>query len=127
MTLDGHRGHATVRSGMEGELRYLALMIAVVGLTMFSIGLVGAEPVSNCELTVSGTSYIDGPCDFEAIGRGDFIVRGGDYFAYVYVTAPATGFWNGTEKGSHAHDPLGELKRAGRCWVNDSARVCASR
>ena len=35
------------------------------------------------------------------------------------------GSWNGTTKESRAHDPLGDLKREGACWVNETARVCA--
>jgi hypothetical protein len=112
---------------MEDDLRYLALLIWAAALTLLASIPAGAEPVRHCELKVDGTSYIDGPCDFEAIGGGDFVIRGGDFFAYVYVAAPATGFWNGTDKGNHAHTPLGELKSSGACWSNATARVCAQR
>lgn len=87
-----------------------------------------AEGIASCELSVAGETYISGPCDFDDIGSGDFVIRGGDYFAYIYVReTPANGFWNGVERSSHAHDPLGDLTRDGACWVNESARVCASK
>lgn len=85
-------------------------------------------PVSaaTCVLEVDGESYIDGPCEFRPLDGGDFQITAGDYFAYVYPsTTPVVGYWNGLERGSHAHDPLGELKRKGACWVNKTAKVCA--
>ena len=97
-------------------------------LVSFGIGGASADQIRNCELSVEGQTVIDGPCEFEDIGGGDFFMKAGDYFAYVYVAhLPATGYWNGGEGSTHAHDPLGELVRDGACWVNDNARVCASR
>ena len=39
----------------------------------------------------------------------------------------ATGFWNGPDAESHAHEQLGTLTRQGACWVNERAKICAIR
>lgn len=81
---------------------------------------------ATCLLEVDGKAYIDGPCEFSSWEGGDFQILAGDYFAYVYPSdAPAYGYWNGTPGATHAHDPLGELRRDGACWVNETAKVCA--
>lgn len=86
-----------------------------------------AETIRHCALVVDGKTYIDGPCEFEPIGGGDFQIRQGKYFAYLYVGKPATGHWNGDPPGNKAHVPLGDLQRREGCWVNAQARVCAER
>jgi hypothetical protein len=107
------------------ERDYRSGMKAVLALaTVFTMTLPAAA--ATCVLEVDGETYINGPCDFRPIGGADFQIMAGDYFAYVYPSSPpVVGYWNGVEKGSHAHDPLGELKRKGACWVNKSAKVCA--
>jgi hypothetical protein len=105
-------------------------VLITVATSLVALGISGAsaEQIRSCELTVDGRAFIDGPCDFDGIGAGDFIITRGDYFAYVFVSYdPPTGSWNGRGGSTHAHDPLGELVRDGACWVNDNARVCASR
>lgn len=88
-----------------------------------------AETIRHCELVVGGKTYISGSCEFEPIGGGDFQIRQGKYFAYLYVgqPEPATGYWNGNPPGNKAHEPLGDLRRKEGCWVNAKARVCAER
>lgn len=109
-------------------MRRLIRQLCIVG----SGGLAApalAEQIRHCELTVNGKSYIDGPCDYEPVGGGDFVIRQGPYFAYVYVAPEPrpNGYWNGDPPGNHAHDPLGDLQRQEGCWINDRARVCAER
>jgi hypothetical protein len=90
--------------------------------------LLFATPASaaTCLLEVNGKAYIDGPCEFSSWEGGDFQILAGDYFAYVYPSHdPANGYWNGTPEATHAHDALGELRRDGACWVNETAKVCA--
>ena len=86
-----------------------------------------------CVLQVNGRSYLNGPCDISTIDRdGSFSIGTGKhrakYFAYVTMdTDGAEGFWNETPDASHAHSSLGMLHRAGACWVNSTAKVCAYR
>lgn len=84
---------------------------------------------ARCELTISGKTWIDGPCEFTDIGGGDgsFIVTGTNgYFAYANKDGDQMrGSWNGEFKESRAHDDLGMLDRDGACWVNETARLCA--
>lgn len=93
-----------------------------------------AEVDGTCLLEVEGKRYIDGPCKIDLEGDGSFIAtsyRGGAiaYFAYVLLDGgdEATGYWNGDIGASHAHSPLGTLRRAGACWQNAGAKVCAWR
>lgn len=87
-----------------------------------------------CTLEVGGKTWLSGPCNVEIDKDGSFTIGVSDrkpskYFAYVNVDRPgvATGFWNGAEAESHAHEPLGELTRTGACWTNARARVCAKK
>lgn len=86
-----------------------------------------AETIRQCELTVAGKTYIQGPCDYDPIGGGDFIIRQDRYFAYVYVSPQPNGYWNGDPPGDRAHEPLGDLSRSKGCWSNATAKVCAER
>ncbi|HRK65965.1 MAG TPA: hypothetical protein PKY73_00320 [Hyphomonas sp.] len=107
------------------------LMFAV----MASVVAVAVHPTeagpATCVLEVAGKSYIDGACDHRLLdgGRSGFQVTGADgrHFVYVYVESEsATAHWNGESAESRAHDPLGELRRDGACWINDGARICVS-
>lgn len=86
----------------------------------------GSRPAS-CELTVDGRSRIKGPCQYRPTGGGGFQISAGDYFAYLSIVGPslAEASWNGSPRSSHAHVPLGQLKRSGACWSNQRARICA--
>lgn len=90
--------------------------------------------LGRCFLQVGQHIYLDGWCNIDRLGDGSFSIGTGAYrsryFAYVLVdpaTGRASGSWNGPQAASHAHDDLGELTRAGACWVNALARVCARR
>ena len=83
---------------------------------------------ARCELTISGKTWIDGPCQFESLGDdGSFTATSPDgYFAYANKDGDQMrASWNGEYKESHAHDNLGLLDRDGACWVNDTVRLCA--
>lgn len=98
---------------------------AVLAFTAFP----ALSKTANCELVADGQTWIDGPCEFTALksGEGSFMITGGNgYFAYVNINdGEARGDWNGPDKESRAHWPLGMLTRDGACWVNETARVCA--
>jgi hypothetical protein len=89
------------------------------------------KPVKGrCLLRIKGKDYIDGPCDISLDPDGSFdVIEHYDhpgYFAKVLRDgAGAHGFWNGARDSTHAHDDLGELKRNGACWENETAKVCA--
>ncbi len=108
----------------------------LVGLAaFFAFGGSAQAFMGKCVLTVGGKDYLNGPCEIEMLDKdGSFTVGASDtapspYFAYVVVTGPgvADGSWNRDPKATHAHSPLGVLKRQGACWVNEKARVCATR
>jgi hypothetical protein len=105
----------------------MILFVASVGLTIGQSRTIRGR----CLLEVNGKKYITGACKIEMDKDGSFRVydlkkRG--YFAYVTMAhVGANGYWNGTEKGSHAHDPLGDLYKDGACWKNEDAKVCAWR
>lgn len=85
---------------------------------------------ADCLLVIDDQKPISGRCTFTPLDAdGSFTIAGQDgrFFAYVLVTAPgqADGFWNGTPKAQHAHDPLGPLQRMDACWVNDHVKLCA--
>lgn len=105
------------------RLSAIALLTVASGLS----GTATAETIRQCELTVEGKTYIQGRCDYDAIGGGDFVIREGKYFAYVYVSPEPNGYWNGDPPGNHAHAALGDLKRSKGCWSNATAKVCAER
>ena len=83
-----------------------------------------------CYFEVDDEIILQGPCIFEPLGGGDFLIKSSrtspDYFAYVYLDGnKADGFWNETLGASHAHTTLGQLRRIGGCWINETVRVCA--
>lgn len=84
-----------------------------------------------CLLEVNGKKYINGACRIVMQNDGSFEIydlRKRGYFSSVIMSENgAAGYWNGIEKGSHAHDNLGELSRDGACWKNEKAKVCAWR
>ncbi len=88
-----------------------------------------------CVLQVDGKTYLNGPCPMSVEKGGDFTIgtdgtKAGKYFAMVSIdkaAGTADGWWSGPDGGTHAHDPLGTLTRQGACWVNERAKVCATR
>ena len=119
---------ASIRAGRNG-LRTVLLILA----------LAASDPAQSdpgrCLLQVNGRTYLDSVCNIDgnpadesfSIGTGEH--SRSKYFAYVNIEADGTaqGYWNGISAESHAHKELGRLVRQGECWVNDHARVCASR
>ncbi|WP_299743219.1 hypothetical protein [Devosia sp.] len=92
-----------------------------------------ARNITRCLIEVDGTTWADGPCEFNPLDEGyaSFqVVEKAEpqTFAYIYVNQydePTHGVWNGGEGATHAHDRLGELRKDGACWVNERAKVCA--
>lgn len=125
----------------DSRLANIVRVLAAEGLIVLAALLPSyaiARPISRCVIEVGGTVYLDGPCNFErfddggfSIGTSDLPPRVSPYFAYVNKdgagSSLAEGYWNEEPANTHAHTPLGQLKQAGACWVNDTARVCAYR
>lgn len=95
-----------------------------------------AEQIDRCVIEVEGVTYLNGPCEFEAGAYGDLTVFGpptsespNGYFAYVIGSDKYESYasWNGADQNGNAHAPLGEVKLAGACWLNEHAKVCAYR
>jgi len=119
------------RASTAVGLRLVAVLC--VGLALHP-GVAHAK-VGGCTLQVDGRTYLDGPCNIDLESGGSFSIGTGNdrtrsrYFAYVAVekdAGTAEGSWNGADpRSTHAHSPLGALRREGACWVNERARVCA--
>lgn len=85
---------------------------------------------ARCLLRVKGVKYITGNCEFRPIGGGDFVLHGGDYFTYVFMSSEdgtnvAEAHWNAHPSSTRAHNPLGKLVRDGACWTSETVRICA--
>ncbi|WP_267554137.1 hypothetical protein [Rhizobium rhizogenes] len=106
---------------------------AIVAIAFLAISSTAHAAQVICFLEVDGQIYLQGRCTYVPDPNGSFSIEtddpGGKYFAYLATSAPneATGFWNGTAGGTHAHEDLGKLHRNGGCWVNDTAKICAWR
>ncbi|MFK0273023.1 hypothetical protein ACIQUG_05075 [Ensifer sp. NPDC090286] len=119
------------------SLARIALYAVAVGsgaaATAEETSTAAAEQVTipaRCLLQVKGVKYITGTCQFWPTGEGDFVLHGGDYFTYVFMSDEdgpnmAIAHWNADPSSTHAHSPLGKLKRDGACWVSDTVRICA--
>jgi hypothetical protein len=118
------------------------LLLAAAALSLFAVAAPAHAAVTHkadCLLVVDGKANINGPCDYTPGPEGSFEVstyvvthqgadaahtRGHGSFAQVNPGEMST--WNGG--GSyHAQEPLGDgnLHRAGACWQNEGAKVCA--
>jgi hypothetical protein len=108
---------------------------SVVGAMLLVMAATEARAFpGTCLLKVDGRTYLSGQCNIDVIDRDGSFTIGTDqrritYFAYVLFVKDGAGigYWNEKRGGSHAHTPLGDLKRDGACWVNNRARVCAWR
>ncbi|QUJ76956.1 hypothetical protein KDD17_02585 [Sulfitobacter albidus] len=110
--------------------KYFGFFCAAITFGVFGATTASSQSTT-CELTVVGQTYINGPCDIRSLsdGEGSFQITSLDqkYFAYLYVRGAGIGeaFWNEIAGAGHAHTPLGNLRREGACWINDTARICA--
>ncbi|UHS63466.1 hypothetical protein HRR99_17995 [Agrobacterium vaccinii] len=80
-----------------------------------------------CVLEVGGAKAIDGTCYWGPYGNmdGSFVMEANGYFAIIEIdNNTAAGWWNETPGSTHAHTPLGEMKRDAKCWKSESVRVC---
>jgi hypothetical protein len=110
--------------------RGLAFALALASLAPAARAEIDVPRAADCLLIVGDQKLIGGRCTFTPLdAAGSFTIAGLDglFFAYVLVTGKgeAEGYWNGTPRAQHAHEPLGKLRRDDACWVNDSASVCA--
>ena len=115
----------------RGEMvKSVNLVLIIAGLAV-PLGAASHARPAKCLLEVNGVTYIDGACDFRSLedGTGSFQITGpkGTYFAYLYVEGAnrATAHWNEEPGASHAHSPLGSLRRVGACWTSETVKLCA--
>lgn len=105
-----------------------AVILGQTGIAQAEDWREGAEgrPV-DCLLKVKGKTYLDGECIYDADKDGSFRLFGNDYFVYLstFGKNKAEASWNASPKSSHAHSPLGELKREDACWVSKTTKICA--
>lgn len=95
----------------------------------------------SCKLIVGGQTYVDMnagcPIWLANNGSGEFWINAdrenylGQFFANIVPNGDGTasGWWNASAGATHAQAPLGEgfTMRAGGCWSNGNATVCAAR
>lgn len=101
------------------------MRILIAAVAIFSAFSAMASD-ADCLFEVSGKSLVDGTCDFKPNKSGFYLGRKDRrYFVFVErsTQGTATAHWN--EGESYAHTDLGLLTRAGPCWQNNQARVCA--
>ena len=89
------------------------------------------EGFRHCLIKVDRKVYLNERCKVVVGEKGATlgvaeIAEGGPskYFAYVNTLANGSSSWNGPNAESHAHDPLGDLRRQGNCWINKRAKIC---
>jgi hypothetical protein len=133
---------AAQRWSVAGEQRRQTMRSIVAASVVAICGLMGSAAIAAqrpalCKLVVKGKTYINGRCNFEDFGEGDFAIGvlrdhqripgGGFYFAYVIDVRgnTAEAKWNEDPKDLHANAPLGTLTRNGACWENAIAQICA--
>src|SRR5688572_8010808 len=96
-----------LRRNMKKIILLITICFLITGITYAQSAKRG-----RCLLELNGKKYISGACRIEMDKDGSFRIydlkkRG--YFAYVNMSENgALGHWNGIERGSHAHDDLGE-------------------
>lgn len=106
---------------------YIVAALAIV----LSSGGASAENISACPLIVGGKQYIDGPCEFDPLGGGNFKIMKEPWFAYVNLRSDqrdtADGSWNENPGSNHAESQLGVLVHRGECLSNEHAGICAKK
>lgn len=88
------------------------------------------ELKGKCLLEVNEKKYINGACIIDMEQDGSFLIKSSSknltYFAIVNVEKNSgVGYWNKEPNSTHAHASLGDLKKKGGCWQNETARICA--
>ena len=81
-----------------------------------------------CSTEVNGKSYADGACYIRLQANGSFQTLSVDdnIFAQLEVIdGEATAYWNETPETTDAPAPLGIMTKAGACWQNADAKICA--
>lgn len=106
-------------------------------LTAALIGTAAAADTAKCLLVVEGEFYINGQCEFQRDGGGDFTVYSQDreWSASLSINEDGSGIgsWNGDRPGDvgrhspsrHQHAMLHDLKHEGACWANMNSVLCA--
>ncbi|AOO81722.1 hypothetical protein [Bosea vaviloviae] len=95
-----------------------------------TLGAGQAAGADRCRFVVDERSHIDGPCKIERHRGGGFgieAMRRSRAFAVVYVapSGAARAYWNGLSGARKADVDLGDVERAGACWSNARAMICA--
>src|SRR5438552_13208150 len=98
-------------------MRPLLLAVALAAPSLSNSASASTRPV-DCTLTVEGKTYISGVCEFVVSdGAGSFSIYGDKYWASVEVEgSKGDAHWNEAPYATHAHTPLGEVRRIGGCW-----------
>lgn len=87
-----------------------------------------------CLLRVEGETLLSGTCNVLTYPDGGFSIgmvetdaeKPSPYFASVNPDeGKMKGFWNGQRGATHAHTPVGTLRKNGACWENATASICA--
>ncbi len=108
---------------------FLKKQLFLIFVSIFS-NVIAEEMKGKCLLEVNEKKYLNGSCVIDMDQEGSFLIKSASknptYFAIVNVEkSNGVGYWNGEPNSTHAHSPLGNLKRKGGCWQNENAKVCA--
>jgi hypothetical protein len=107
-------------------LRAILILILLTGSAMAK-PLMAVKGFRHCLIKVDRKVYLHERCKV-AVGTGGGATLGVDddkpskFFAYVHAGEGSS--WNGPNGESHAHSPLGDLRRRGNCWINKRVRIC---
>lgn len=141
---EGKSGKELKITDLDGKTIAISLASAAAPLSQFQMCFNKAAPktekASNhpaakqtppnrkgCVLEVDGTKAIDSACYWGPYSSetGSFVMEANGYFAVIEIDDnDADGWWNDTPGATHAHTPLGKMKRDGKCWKSESVRVC---
>lgn len=115
-------------------------VIAAVGAAMpLACGVAVASTPNHsvpkrCTLVVDNKVLVNGRCFVYPLDFGGYTLNTWDHgkprqlhFAQVNAEAGGKGeaTWNADPHDDHAQDPLGTVRLANGCWVNERVRMCA--
>ncbi|MBW8637685.1 hypothetical protein K1W69_10850 [Hoeflea sp. WL0058] len=121
-------GLVPVFTGFGYLMRTFIVVMALFATLATAVSAVaGTSRPVDCELTVDGTTWIEGRCQYFPSTDGSFQIGNDDYFAQVDVTGRdvAEANWNGMRGATHAQSRIGAVRREGACWVRPGVRICA--
>jgi len=102
-------------------MQLISRWLPLAALALMTSASAWALP-AECLIVVKGIPQLDGKCELKLTGAsGAFEASGSG--VKVAVTS-AQGVWRATYSEPGNVIPLGEVKKAGDCWTNATAKIC---